>query len=204
MTQLKVRESRQDRGGFTHLLLEKPPGYNLVAGQYASLAFREGEKPKFLAIASHHDEAHLLFLSRDTALPAQSVAVSAPQGKGFAADFGDRHPFLYLTHGTGISAIRPAMLERKKRGFTADTLLYGIASANVEPELDCLREDFGIKQLRAFSNAEYKAYVQDLVDTLDLGDFGAILLVGSNEMMANCREILARKKFPAGKIFSNY
>ena len=83
-------------------------------------------------------------------------------------------------------------------------LVYGAASADKEPELDCLRADFGATQLRAFSQAEYKAYVQDLARTLDVGMFGAILLVGSNEMMVACRELLAHKNFPAEKIFSNY
>ena len=33
---------------------------------------------------------------------------------------------------------------------------------------------------------------------------GAVLLVGSKEMMASCREVLAAKGFPAEKVFSNY
>ena len=187
MISLAPTEIKNDRGGFIHLLFKKPPGYHFSPGQYVTLTLNAGEKPKFLALASHDDEPHLLFVLRDLTAPKAAVAISAPQGKGFAADFGEKKPFLFLTHGTGISAIRPAMLERKRRGFGADVLLYGIASADKEPDLDCLRADFGVQQLRAYSNAEYKAYVQDHAHTLDVSHFGAILLVGSNEMMAACR-----------------
>lgn len=204
MIPLTVSAARNDKGGFTQWQIPKPEGYAFTPGQYAVITFQSGDKPKYLAIAAHSSEKELLFLSRDGVTQGDSLTLSEPQGKGFASDFADKRPFLYLTHGTGISAIRPAMLERKRRGFSDDVLLYGIASADKEPELDCLAHDFGVKQLRAYSADEYKAYVQDRAHTLDVEHFGAVLLVGSKEMMASCREVLAAKGFPAERIFSNY
>ncbi|MBX3722559.1 MAG: hypothetical protein KF713_12025 [Turneriella sp.] len=204
MNELKIRGVKKDKGGFAHLSFTKPENYTFTPGQYAILTFTAGDKPKYLAFASHTTEADLLFVLRGDFSAGTEVAVSAPQGKGFGCDFGDTKPMLFLTHGTGISAIRPALIERKKRGFENDVLLYGIASAAQEPELDCLAADFGVEQLRAFSAAEYKAYVQDHAHTLAVEHFGAVLLVGSKEMMASCREVLAAKGFPAEKVFSNY
>jgi NAD(P)H-flavin reductase len=204
MIPLTVSAARNDKGGFTQWQLPKPEGYTFAPGQYAVITFKNSDKPKYLAIAAHSSEKELLFLSRDAVTTGDGLTLSEPQGKGFTSDFADKRPFLYLTHGTGISAIRPAMMERKHRGFSEDVLLYGIASASVEPELDCLAHDFGVKQLRAYSADEYKAYVQDRAHTLDVEHFGAVLLVGSKEMMASCREVLAAKGFPVERIFSNY
>lgn len=204
MTEFTISDARSDRGGFTHWRLLKPEGYAFNPGQYAVITFKGSDKPKYLAIAAHRSEKDLLFISRDAVRTGDTLTLSEPQGKGFACDFADKRPILYLTHGTGISALRPAMLERRQRGFAEDTLLYGIASAAQEPELDCLSGDFGVKQLRAYSADEYKAYAQDRAHTLDVDHFGAVLLVGSKEMMASCREVLAAKGYPAEKIFSNY
>ena len=204
MIELTIRDARIDKGGFTHWRLPKPEGYTLSPGQYAVITFTGNDKPKYLAIAAHSSEKDLLFISRDTVSAGDTLTLSEPQGKGFTCDFADKRPFLYLTHGTGISAIRPAMLERRHRGAGDDVLLYGIASADTEPNLDCLASNFGVKQLRAYSADEYKAYVQDRTHTLDVEHFGAVLLVGSKEMMASCREVLTVKGFPAERIFSNY
>lgn len=204
MTELTIGDAHSDKGGFTHWRISKPEGYTFNPGQYAVITFKGSDKPKYLAIAAHRSEKDLLFISRDAVRTGDTLTLSEPQGNGFACDFADKRPILYLTHGTGISAIRPAMLERKHRGFSDDVLLYGIASASVEPELDCLALDFGVKQLRAFSADEYKAYVQDRAHTLDVEHFGAVLLVGSKEMMTSCREVLAAKGFPVERVFSNY
>ena len=73
-----------------------------------------------------------------------------------------------------------------------------------EPALDCLSAEFGAEQLRAYSAGSDSARVQQRLETMDLGRFGTVLIVGSKEMMTTCREILAARSFPSTQIFSNY
>jgi len=201
---LKIQTVGRDAGGFLQLRLERPQNYSYKPGQYAQVKFTATDKPKMLAFASHPSEEALFFISRDEIPTAETLTVSLPQGNGFCCDYADPRPMLFLTHGTGISAIRAAMLERRALGFTGDTLLYGIAAEHAEPDIDCLHANFSVRQLRAHSRAEFRAYVQDHLQTLDIAHFGAVLLIGSREMMAACREILATKQFPPEKIFSNF
>ncbi|MBS0618749.1 MAG: hypothetical protein JSR44_11210 [Spirochaetes bacterium] len=201
---LKIQTAMHDAGGFLQLHLERPQDYSYKPGQYAQIQFTAADKPKMLAFASHPSEETLFFMSRDEIPTAETLSVFHPQGSGFLCDFADPRPILFLTHGTGISAIRSAMLERRARGFSTDTLLYGIAAEHAEPDIDCLKTNFPVRQLRAHSQAEYRAYVQDRLQALDAIHFGAVLLIGSREMMAACHEILATKQFPPEKIFSNF
>lgn len=204
MPHVKVTAFKTDRANYSHLTLARPGGFNYVPGQYVTLSENAEAKPKFLALASHASEAELLFVSRSTPVAVGSeLILSEPMGKGFTCDFKDARPFLFLTHGTGISAIRPALIERRQLGFTGDTLLYGIRDASSEPELDCLSESFGVKQLRAFSEGRHW-HVQNALAEMDVSGIGAVILVGSKEMAASCREVLGTKGFSADRIFSNY
>jgi ferredoxin-NADP reductase len=133
MPQAIVTAFKSDRANYSHLTLARPEGFIYVPGQYVTLAQDATEKPKFLAIASHASESNLYFLSRNSppAVGAEMI-LSEPMGKGFTCDFKNPQAFLFLTHGTGISAIRPALIERRQSGFTHDTLLYGIRDAASE------------------------------------------------------------------------
>jgi|GEM_PF-2708157 len=198
---LKFSEGAQ---GFNQLQLARPEGFEYQPGQYVQFSDSPGAKIKYLALASHRSEPHLLLAGRFPLPADKTVSISEPQGKGFACNYTDKHGFLFLTHGTGISAIRPAMLERRMFGHCNDALLYGIRSKQDEPDLDCLAADFGAEQLRAYSCSIDSAHVQQRLETMDLSRFGAVLIVGSKEMMTTCREILTARSFPAERIFSNF
>lgn len=202
--QTEILSSKADAAGYTHLKLSRPHGFDYVAGQYVTLSVGSEEKPRFLALASHASEADLLFVSRHETDTTQRVNLSAPQGKGFGCDFDSRGAFLFVTHGTGISAVRSAVLERQKRGHTGDVVLYGAQNAQAVPEIDCLSSTAPQKQLRAFSKVSPAQHVQDILQNLDLSPFAAIILIGSKEMMQSCREIFAHKSFNAANVFSNY
>lgn len=200
----KVTAFTTDKANYSHLSLGRPKDFAYFPGQYVTLAESNDAKPKFLALASHASEPDLLFVSRSSPVAVGTeLIISAPMGTGFGSDFTGKKPFLFLTHGTGISAVRPAMVERRQLGFTGDTLLYGVRDAASEPELDCLRDSFGARQLRAFSEGRHW-HVQDALAQMDLSSFGTVILVGSKEMAASCRETLAGKNFPSNRIFSNY
>jgi len=202
--QAKAIATISDAAGYTHLRFERPREYNFVPGQYATLASEGDPKPRFLALASHPTESELLFVARQVFQDEALWTFSAPQGAGFAADFHDVRPFLFLTHGTGVSAIRPALIERQKLGRAADTLLYGVADAAAEPDLDCLRPAMPVRQLRAYSRSEAPQHVQNVLQTLELAPYAAIIIIGSQDMMQTCREIIAEKHFDPARVFSNY
>lgn len=204
MPHVKVTAFKTDRANYSHLTLTRPVEFKYVPGQYVTLTENSEAKPKFLALASHASEPDLLFVSRTSPVAVGSeLLLSEPMGKGFTCDFKSPQPFLFLSHGTGISAIRPALIGRRQLGFHNDTLLYGIREAASEPELDCLSESFGVRQLRALS-AEKHWHVQDALAEMELSGFGTIILVGSKEMAESCREVLRAKGFPAERIYSNY
>lgn len=195
---------KTDVTGFAQLSLARPVAFEYSPGQYIQFSDAEGAKVKYLALASHPSEEHLLLAGNIVTPPQTTVAISAPLGNGFGCDFGLKDGFLFVTHGSGISAIRPAIVERLKRNNQRDTLLFGARTAETVPNLDCLENSAGISQLRAYSRSARNEYVQQSLETLDLSHFGAILLVGSKEMMTACRQVLGGRNFPAERIFSNY
>lgn len=203
MTKVAVISYETDATAFSVLKLERPRGFSFSPGQYVQYSADANEKVKYLALASHPDEKELMLAGR-LSEPGATVEISAAQGNGFASNFAETKPYLYVTHGTGISAIRPAIIERLKQGHRGDTLLYGAREAAVVPHLDCLSAEAGVSQLRAYSRGSECNYVQQVLETLDISSFGTVLLIGSKEMMTACRDVLGARKFSAEKIFSNF
>ena len=204
MADIEVLDFTESPHGFNQLRLARPAGFDYIPGQYVQFTDAPGAKIKYLALASHRSEPYLLLAGRFHTPVGETVSISEPQGKGFACNYADKHGFLFITHGTGISAIRPAMLERRMFGHCNDALLYGMRTKEDEPQLDCLSAEFGAEQLRAYSGGSDSARVQQRLETMELSRFGAVLIVGSKEMMTTCREILAARSFPSTQIFSNY
>ncbi|MFZ5627525.1 MAG: hypothetical protein ACOY5B_00235 [Spirochaetota bacterium] len=202
-TKLELISELHDRAGYFHTRFARPAGFDYLAGQYIAVSTEDEEKARYLALASHSSEPELLLLSRHC-YAGKSASASAPQGKGFVCDFSLAQPLLFITHGTGISALRPAILERRARGFTNDTLLYGVADEAHEPELDILRNDFPICQLRAYSRTGDHQRVQQVLPAINSRDFGGILLIGGKEMMADVKQVLATQDFPADRVYSNF
>lgn len=204
MADTKILTFTEGAQGFNRLQLERPAGFDYLPGQYVQFSDSPGAKIKYLALASHASEPHLLLAGRFHAPAETTVTISEAQGNGFACNYADKRGFLFVTHGTGISAVRPAMVERSMHGHCNDALLYGVRIKEDEPELDCLTANFGAEQLRAYSGSFDNARVQQRLETMELSRFGTVLLIGSKEMMTSCREILVARGFAADKIYSNY
>lgn len=200
----EILDYTEDAQGFAQLKLARPESFEYRPGQYVQYTDAPGAKVKYLALASHHSEKELLLAGRLGKPASNHVTISEPQGKGFACNYADKAGFLFLTHGTGISAVRPAMLERRMFGHRNDTLLFGVRTKEDEPQLDCLSRDFGAEQLRAYSGSGDCARVQQRLETLELNRFGAVIIIGSKEMMTSCREILQARSFPGEKVYSNF
>jgi len=200
---LELIEERRDAAGYVHTRFARPAGFGYLPGQYLAITAEGEQKARYLAIASHQSEEALLFLSRHS-YAGKSASASAPQGKGFASDFSAHKPMLFITHGTGISALRPAILERRSRGFTTDTLLFGVADEAHEPDLDILKNDFPLRQIRAYSRTGDHQRVQQVLPTMDTSEFGVILLIGGREMMDEVKQVLTTQGFPADRVHSNF
>ncbi|HRP68431.1 MAG TPA: FAD-dependent oxidoreductase [Turneriella sp.] len=203
MIKIPIKSKKRDKAGFTHLVLAKPNNYTHKLGQYVYLKVSETQT-KALAIASHPSEPQLLFLFRGEFEHSIVPHLSQPQGDGFRCVLDKPQRMLFITHGTGITALRGIIIERKRLGFTHDTLLYGSRHADEEPELDCLQADFGVKQLRAYSSPPEELHLQDILRGFDVDNFDAVLLAGSTKMLSSCRQILYSMKYSANKIFTNY
>jgi NAD(P)H-flavin reductase len=200
---LQLIEEWRDAAGYVHTLFARPAGFDYLPGQYLAITAEGEDKVRYLALASHRSEPHLLFLSRHS-YAGKSVSSSPPQGQGFGCDLSTPKPLLFLTHGTGISALRPALFERRARGFITDTLLYGIADQAHEPDIDVLKDDFPVRQLRAYSRTGRRQRVQQVLPAIAVEQFGAVLLVGGKEMMAEVKQVLGSQGFPAERIYSNF
>ena len=200
---LELLSERHDTAGYVHTLFVRPANFSYNPGQYIAITAGGEEKARYLALASHGSEPHLLLLSRHC-YAGKPASASAPQGIGFACNFAEARPMLFITHGTGISALRPALLERRARGFITDTLLYGVADEAHEPDIDVLKNDFPVRQLRAYSRTGDHQRVQQVLPAIKTADFGAVLLVGGKEMMADVKQVLGAQKFPADRVFSNF
>ncbi|GAB4443553.1 MAG: hypothetical protein OHK0011_25810 [Turneriella sp.] len=200
---LELISETRDSAGYVHTRFVRPAGFDYLPGQYLAITAEGEEKARYLALASHRSEPDLLFLSRHSYV-GKSALASAPQGKGFTCDFATPQPMLFITHGTGISALRPAILERRARGFRSDTLLFGIADEAHEPELDVLSKAFPLRQLRAYSRSGNHERVQNVLPGIDTNDFGAVLLIGGREMINDVKQLLRHKGFAAERIYSNF
>ncbi len=201
--ELKLIQERRDAAGYVHSVFARPSDFDYRPGQYLAITAADEDKARYLALASHESEAHLLLLSRHS-YEGKSASASPPQGKGFTCDFSAPRPLLFVTHGTGISALRPAIIERCARGFRTDTLLYGVADEAHEPDLDVLKNDFPLRQLRAYSRTGDHVRVQQVLPAINTSDFDGILLIGGKEMMNDVKQVLATHGFPAERVYSNF
>jgi NAD(P)H-flavin reductase len=201
--QLELISERHDSAGYVHTRFARPTGFDYLPGQYLVITAEGEHKARYLALASHSSEAELFLLSRHS-FAGKTATTSPPQGEGFHCDFATPKPLLFITHGTGISALRPAILERRARGFTTDTLLYGVADEAHEPELDVVRNEFPLRQLRAYSRTGDHQRVQQVLPAINTSEFGAILLIGGKEMMSDVKQVLSTQGFPAERIYSNF
>ena len=196
----QIFSQTSDAAGFVHLTLARPHAFEYKPGQFIALRTTLDSPPVFLALASHPSEKDLFLLSRTRYL-GKTVFITAAQGSGFECDFSDSQPFLLITHGSGISAIRPAILERHAHGFNSDTLLYGIQDAASKPALDILTPPYSEKKILAYSQAGDR--IQTKLNTLDLTAFGAVILIGGKAFMDDTKQMLRARGFALERVYSN-
>ena len=229
---IQKTRSYTDTAGYLHLWCEKPVGYKVLPGQYCILQTNPEGKKYYFAFASAGDRvvnngssievvnatndknSELFFLIKKTADNAElstslSFIISSPMGAGFQISPDTKQRLIYITHGSGISAMTVMMHERLQKRHTSDILIYGIASQQALPALSIFERHFPLEKYFAYSKQHplglEENRIQEIMKPFVFPDEDfAILLVGSKEMTASCREILAEKNIQDTKIFSNY
>jgi NAD(P)H-flavin reductase len=182
------------------------PGFSWRVGQYCVLNLDDNDKI-YLAIASHPKEKNLTFIvSKSSKFSTflsekKQIQCSSPEGPGFNDKLFNFSSLLAISHGTGISAIRPvlweALINKKETLF-----IYGCKSPTEYPSSEEFKQ---VKKSLAFSQTENK-HVQDHIRSLQLSDSRntGVFLVGSNEFQDSVISSLMDKGFLAENISKNF
>jgi len=209
-----------------HLItFEKPADFNYIPGQYVEFSFQGEENQIPLAISNHPEDDHLEFIIKKsgdlatrvcTTGPGVPFQISEPKGPGFPPEKLQHKTIYLITHGSGISAIKPVIEEiRKKReNYGPVRFLYGVKSPDEIPFKNLFRDWMGSIELydiisdkiedKKLWNGE-QGYVQDLVKKIKPEPDNAVaIVIGSNEMEKSVREILKEAGFSEEQILKNY
>lgn len=182
------------------------PGFSWKIGQYCVLSLSSEEK-LYLAIASHPSEKTLKFIVPKTSKlsehlsKTEPVYCDAPAGNGFNHDLFNHPTVIAISHGTGISAIRPVLLQAQKKN-KPPVLFYGCKD---ESEYPTGTEYSEVSPLIAYSKSAQK-HVQDLITEYSFSEPGKIgvFLVGSNEFQDSVTDELIKKGFAKEHISKNF
>lgn len=180
---------------------------NWDLGQYLVLSPDE-QKDLYLAIASHPDENELsIIVKSDAAIISylnshSSIKSSIPQGNGFPKQLLDFSHLLFLAHGTGISAIRPLLIETYKRSPESATFIYGCKSSDEIPN-DTSMKNVDLISAESDTNGEH---VQDCIKSfpLEKPNQTGVFMVGSNEFQETCQSLLLKSGIVDTNIGKNF
>lgn len=223
--QIEILENRKVAGSLHLIRLQKPQDFSYIPGQYIyiNLADHEG-KGSFFALSCHPDEKELELLIKDQGHiaadlsrsgPGVKVDISEPIGPGFAPEKLHGKTLYMITHGSGLSAIKPVIEEiRKNRNqYGPSRLLYGVKTVSDFPFKDTLRDWMGSIEVydiistpttdKNIWNGEI-GYVQDILKKISPSPKEAIaLVVGSKQMFTEVSEILRGFGFTDEQILTN-
>ena len=207
------------------LYLKKPDDYRHTPGQYTQVSLPGYTYFTNLAIASHPDENNLELLISAVGVnavklcrlpPGALVNIASPIGSGFPMEKLTGKTVYLITHGSGISAIKPVIQEiRKNRNkFGPVRLLYGVRTPEDFPYPRLLRDWMGsleIYDIISKNPAEVKiwsgetGYVQDILLKIQPDPENAIAAICGNQTMeSQVRDILKNFGFSDSQILQNH
>ncbi len=192
-----------------------------VPGQYAAIRI-PGLKENFFAMTHHPEEKQWEFLIKESSpLTAHllemkmgdKLELSMALGKGFAIEKAIGKDVFLFAAGSGISALRPVLLEifKKRKNYNAVTLFYGarnpdeFAYTRKFPEW----EKNEIKISRIISNVEHKewrgpiGHVQQLIPKKIDPKKTAAFLCGMPEMVEDVTRELLNRGLSKNQILTN-
>lgn len=182
------------------------PEFSWEIGQYCVLHLSSGEK-LYLAIASHPSEKTLKFIVpkasklSDHLSEQQSINCDVPAGNGFNLNLIACPTIIAISHGTGISALRPILIETQ-RNEKRPVFFYGCKKESEYPSGTEYKE---VSPFIAYSSSAQK-HVQDLITEYSFSNPGqsAVFLVGSNEFQESVTGILIENGFSKDNISKNF
>ena len=193
---------------------DKPSNMTYKPGQYAVIS--TGETKGYFSYFSHESQDQVQFLIKrgnetaDAILSAESLELSEPRGSGFNLEKAKQHNLLLLTHGSGISAIRPVIIEAlsNRDSYEDIILIYGIKNENHLPlSAEFKKYAESIQVIYAYSEKDGKnGHTQKHVARLDESFVknAACCIVGSKEMSSACKEVLESKGISPELVLTNF
>lgn len=193
-----------------------------IPGQYAALRI-PGLQDGFFAMTSHPEESQWGFLIKESSpltahllemKAGDELDVSEARGKGFAIEKAIGKDVLFFAAGSGISALRPVLLEifKKRENYNIVALFYG---AHNPDEFAYARkfsewEKNDVKISRIISNTAHKewkgpvGHVEQLIPTKFDPKKTVALLCGMPAMVQEMTEELSNRGLPKNQILTNY
>ena len=224
---ITILENKKVAGELHQLRLTKPEGFSFIPGQYVYLSVEhDTQYPEgsYFALSCHPDEKELELLIKNkghmakelsVAGPGIRVGISEPLGPGFDRANLQGKTVYMITHGSGLSALKPVIEEiRKHRNLYGPArLLYGVKNASDFPFKNTLRDWMGSIEVydiistptsdKSIWNGEI-GYVQDILKKIEPSPENAIaLVVGSKQMFEEVGKILRDFGFQDEQILSN-
>ena len=198
----------------TLIEFDKPSNMAYKPGQYAVIS--TDETKGYFAYFSHESQNKVQFLIKrgnetaDAILGAESLELSEPQGSGFNLEKAKKHNLLLLTHGSGISAIRPVIIETlsNRNHYEGIILIYGIKNENHLPlSAEFKKYAESIQIIYAYSEKDGEnGHTQKHAARLDQSfvQNAACCIVGSKEMSSACKKVLENKGINSEMILTNF
>ena len=209
-----------------HLLrLTKPSGFHHLPGQYIEVSILESNHSSFFAVASHPSEPFIELLIKPSGENAKKIChmptgseirISEPLGPGFPINSFQNKTIYLITHGTGISAIKPVIEElRKERNkYGPIRLIYGVRYPDDIPFKNLLREWMGSLEIYDIVSDDpgnlqvwsgETGHVQDVLMKIQPNPDNSVALVtGSEKMEHQILEMLKEFGFEPDSIFRNH
>jgi len=220
---IEVLENKKACNSMHYLRTTKPENFSFLPGQYIS-AKTENEKNVYLALASHPTNNYLEFLINKAnfagstlcrKVPGDTMSISEPIGPGFITDDLKGKTIYLITHGSGLSAIKPLIEEIRmaRENYGSVRFLYGVRTKDDFPLPDLLHSWMGSIEYydiisqdpkdKSIWNADV-GYVQDILKRIaPKPDNSIAIVIGSKEFDNDIKEILNGFGFRDDQILDN-
>ncbi|MDH4263763.1 MAG: hypothetical protein OEV78_12025 [Spirochaetia bacterium] len=222
---VEILSNKKETKGMHLIRLAKPADFTHIPGQYIKVSVIDVDFFSYLTISSHPDENYIELLvntggfnaCKICALPVgSSLHISPALGNGFSASkFTDKTIYL-VTHGSGMSAIKPLIeeLRKNRHHFGQISLIYGVRTPNDFPFKPLIRNWMGsveVFDIISKDPHDLKAWtgeighVQHVLQKLQPKPDNAIaVIVGSDEMESEVTQMFKDFGFSTNQILKNH
>ena len=218
----EIIEIKKETPGLRLLHLEKPPAFSHIPGQYIQIGIPEENDSDFFALASHPDDRFLELLinagnGKICEKPVGSyLNISSPSGPGFPIHLFFGKTVYLVTHGSGISSIKPLIEEMRKNRhrFGQIRLIYGVRTPEDFAYKNLLRNWMGSVEVYDIISRDpddlkiwsgETGHVQQILEKLQPVPDNAIVAVSGSPAMENeIIQIFQRFSYEKNQILQNH